>query len=177
MTKRPTTGPDEPARSDVDRLAAYVRQRVASLDDAEEIMQEAFLALYARWNLGDKIENALAWLFRVARHKIVDWYRRKGRAAVRLDGPRDEDAADLWELADARAETPEETARRGELREALLAAIAELPADQREVFLMTEVDGLRFREIAERTGVPVNTLLSRKRYALQKLRKALGDLG
>lgn len=156
-----------------DRLAAYVRRRVASLDDAEEIMQDAFLALYGRWNLGERIEDVFAWLFTVARRRIVDWYRHKSGRPDQSPEAADTDADALWELADARAETPTEKLERRELREAIMQAIGELPDKQREVFLMTEVDGLTYREIAERTGVPLNTLLSRKRYAVQKLRRAL----
>jgi RNA polymerase sigma factor (sigma-70 family) len=165
----------EPPQSDVDRLAAYVRRRVASLDDADEIMQDAFLALYGRWNIGERIEDVLAWLFTVARRRIADWYRRRQGRPQLLPDAADADAGDLWELADARTETPGEEAERAELREAIMQAIAGLPDEQREVFLMTEVDGLAYREIAERTGVPLNTLLSRKRYAVLKLRRALED--
>jgi RNA polymerase sigma factor (sigma-70 family) len=163
----------EPPQNEIDRLAAYVRRRVASLDDADEIMQDAFLALYGRWSIGERIEDVLAWLFTVARRRIVDWYRRRQGRPQQL--PDAADADDLWELADAGAETPDEEAERAELREAIMQAIAGLPDEQREVFLMTEVDGLAYREIAERTGVALNTLLSRKRYAVLKLRKALED--
>jgi RNA polymerase sigma factor (sigma-70 family) len=165
--------PHGPPQSDIERLAAYVRRRVASLDDADEILQDAFMALYGRWNLGDKIEDVVAWLFTVARRRIIDWYRRKPRRPEQFPQGAGTDAGELWELADSRAETPAQEAERRELRDAIMQAIAELPNEQREVFLMTEIDGLTYREIAERTGVPLNTLLSRKRYAIRRLREAL----
>ena len=139
-------------------------------------MQETFLAFYARWNIGQPIHNAVAWLVQTANHKIVDSYRRRSRASALppAERPRgDLDASDLWDIADARALRPEDEVKRRELREALMKAIEMLPAEQRDVFLMTEVDGLSFREIQRRTGAPLNTLLSRKRYAVLKLRKEL----
>jgi RNA polymerase sigma factor (sigma-70 family) len=166
----------ELTKSEIRHLFRYIHGRVASFEDSEDIMQETFLAFYARWNLGEPIRDALAWLVRTAHHKIVDRCRRKSRTSAPPDRdrlPRDSDASDLWEIADADAFTPEEEAQRRELRDALMNAIEALPAEQREVFLMTEVEGLTFREIQARTGVPLNTLLSRKRYAVLKLRTKL----
>lgn len=165
------------ATDEVERLIRYIRRKVDSIEDSEDIMQETFLALYRRWNVGEPIEDALAWLFRTARNKIVDSYRREGRKPVPLGRAQsaDPDASDLWELADARVSTPQEEAEREELRAALLEAIRKLPDDQRQAFLLNEVEGLRFKEIERRTGVPLNTLLSRKRYAVLKLRSALSE--
>ena len=164
------------AKSEMQRLLRYIRTRVASVEDSEDIMQDTFLAFYARWNIGQPIHNAVAWLVQTANHKIVDSYRRRSRASPLspAEGPRrDLDASDLWDIADARALAPEEELLQQELREALVKAIQTLPAEQRDVFLMTEVDGLSFRQIQRRTGAPLNTLLSRKRYAVLKLRKEL----
>ena len=168
----------ESVESEIDRLLAHIRRRVDSPEEAEDIMQEAFLALYGRWSLRTPIRNATRWLLRVAGNKIVDWYRRSERRPVSLDAqarPADPDASVLWELADARVTTPQEEAERRELREALTEAIEALPDEQREAFLLTEAEGLTFREIEARTGAPLNTLLSRKRYAVLKLRKSLRD--
>ena len=163
--------PDIPAE-DVKKLAGFVRKRVGSPEEAEDILQEVFLALVARWNLGEMIEDALAWLFRTAWHKIVDGYRRKRRAPRSLSpaADLDLDGRDLWEIADARTLTPPEAMEREEVRRVILKALEALPPEQREVLVLHEVEGMPFREIASRTGAPLNTLLSRKRYALRKLR-------
>lgn len=153
------------------RLSRYLRRKTGP--EAEDLLQEVFLAFYARWNLGEVFEDGLAWLFRTACRKVVDSYRRRGRdrAAGMANGGTDLDGRDVWELADRQASTPEELMEREELRQAILDGLEALPDDQREVLVLHEVEGLDFREIQERTGAPLNTLLSRKRYALQKLRK------
>jgi len=158
------------ARAELERLRRYVERRVATVEESQDILQDVFLAAWQRHNLGEAIHDVAAWLFRAAGHKIVDTYRRRSRAAVGLGAP---DANDLWELADASVATPDEEIERSELRTALARAINELPAPQREVFLLHEVEGVPFREIEARTGVPLNTLLSRKRYAVLRLRETL----
>ncbi len=166
----------ESAENEAERLLAYVRRRVDSPEAADDIVQDAYLALCGRWSLQTPIRSAMGWLFRVAANKIVDRYRGREREPVSLTAqPAGADASDLWELSDARVAGPEEEAERRELREALEAAIDSLPEDQKEVFALTELAGVPYKDIAARTGVPVNTLLSRKRYAVLKLRAALRD--
>jgi RNA polymerase sigma factor (sigma-70 family) len=160
------------ARGEISGLLRHLRMRTGSREDAEDILQDALLALCAQWNLGETVEDVLGWLYCVTSRKVVDYYRRRARAPRPLPLA-EADAADLWELADARAGSPEDAALRHELREALAEAVSELPAEQREVFLFTEVDGLSFKEVQARTGVPLNTLLSRKHYAVRKLRTSL----
>ncbi len=167
----------ESAADELDRLWRYVRRRVASPHDAEDIVQEVVLAFYSRWSLAQPIGNTVAWLLSVAANKVVDHYRRRKRRPASLNAPAGQDAAasELWELVEASVASPEQEAERAELRTALLRAIEALPPEQREAFLATEVEGIAYRELAERTGVPINALLSRKRYAVLKLRKALAE--
>ena len=130
----------EQMRGEIAALLRQLRTRAGSQEDAEDILQDAYLALCVQWNLGETVEDVLGWLYRVASRKVVDRYRRRGREPVSLSTG-EVDAADLWELADVRAESPEDAALREELREAIVEAIAELPEEQRVVFLLTEVDG------------------------------------
>jgi RNA polymerase sigma factor (sigma-70 family) len=165
------------AKGEIERLRRTVRNRIASAEESEDILQDVFLALVAKWNLGEKIHDAMAWALRTAANKIVDRYRQRPRQPLSLDGPADEtlSAGDLWEMADADVAGPEEAAEREELRQILAEAVAALPEEQRRVFLASEVQGESFREMEARTGVPLGTLLSRKRYAVIKLRKKLSE--
>ena len=164
---------------EADRLLAFIRSRVSSEEDSWDIMQDVVMALWSRWNVGDIVENAVAWLFGVARNKIVDYYRRRRtRGEASLDRLLEEaDGEPIFEMADLSSSgSPEREALRQELRNALLEAMRALPQEQRDVFVRTELDGQKFREIARETGVPINTLLSRKRYAVLKLRQSLSHV-
>lgn len=160
---------------EADRLFAYIRSRVSSEEDSWDLMQEVFLALWARWNLGDALEDGAAWLFHVSRNKIADHYRRKRvRAETSVDRILEEsEMEDIFEMVGSSVVGPRREAERKELRRAIARALQELPSEQRDVFVRTELRGMRFRELSEATGESINTLLSRKRYAVLKLREAL----
>ncbi len=164
----------EPAMKEMQRLTAYIKGRIAPSDDPEDVMQDVFLALVSRWNMGDGIRDAMAWMLGVAARKAADALRRRSRRALSLDAM-DEgiSAGDIMDLADHSVGSEEEAAEREELRAAIEAAIGDLPPEQREVFVMHEIEGRSFGEIQARTGAPLNTLLARKRYAVLKLRKSL----
>ena len=147
-----------------DRLRNFIRRRVADEGDAEDILQDVLFELF----LADRVEHTGAWLFRVARNKIVDWFRKK--RPVLFDDPTIED---LLPSPDA---GPEALYARSLLWEELEEALAELPEEQREVFLAHEIDGRSFKELSAETGVGVNTLLSRKRYAVLHLRERLKEI-
>lgn len=153
------------------RLLAFIRRRIDDAAEAEDILQDALYELVAAARLAQPVEQVGAWLMRVARNRIIDRFRKK-RPALLLDaGAADERM--LEELLPAADGTPETAAMRALLLEEIEAALAELPREQREVFVAQELDGLTFRELAERTGVSINTLLSRKRYAVRQLRERL----
>ena len=158
------------------RLRQFIRRRVPDTDDAEDIFQEVFYELTDAYRLMKPVEQVGAWLFRVARHRIVDLFRRKRPAVLGNDStPANEDGeAQPWEdLLPSSEAGPEAAYARGVLLEELDAALDELPEEQRAVFVAHEIEGRSFRELSEATGVGVNTLLSRKRYAVLQLRRRL----
>ena len=157
------------------RLLAYIRRWIADTAEAEDILQEALFELVLAYRMLQPVEQAGAWLARVARNRIIDRFRRGGRLRPG-EGRADEDDAaggGLAELLPAADGGPEAAAMREVLLAEIEAALAELPAEQREVFVAQELDGVSFRELAQRTGVSINTLLSRKRYAVRFLRTRL----
>ena len=158
------------------RLLAFIRRRIDDAAEAEDILQDALYELVAAERLAQPVEQVGAWLMRVARNRIIDRFRRK-RPELLLDsagGARDVDEERMLdEMLPAADGTPETAAMRALLLDEIEAALAELPREQREVFIAQELDGLTFRELAERSGVSINTLLSRKRYAVLQLRERL----
>ena len=156
------------------RLRNFIRRRVPDPRDAEDILQDVFYKLVEANRLLMPIDHVTGWLFRVARNRITDLLRRQkavriGDTAVDEEGERLQ-VEDLLPSPDA---GPEAEYARAALLEALEQAIADLPSDQREVFIAHELDGRSFKEIAAETGVGINTLLSRKRYAVLRLRERL----
>lgn len=165
----------EAMEKDESRLRSFIRKRVADSGDAEDILQEVFYELIATYRLMKPVEQVSAWLFRVARNRITDLFRKKkpellsDAIAVAEDG----DELLLEDLLPSADAGPEEAYARSVLIDALEEALDELPDEQREVFVAHELMGQSFKEIAEESGVGVNTLLSRKRYAVLHLRRRL----
>jgi RNA polymerase sigma factor (sigma-70 family) len=159
------------------RLRGFVRRRIADACEADDIVQEAFAELIEATRIATPIEHVGAWLVRVAGHRIIDRFRRP--RTVSLDdagGPIDDDAPSLAALLPSPDAGPERRYAQRRLMAAVEAALAELPAAQREVFIAHELEGRSFRQLAEETGVAINTLLARKRYAVMHLRKRLHGL-
>jgi RNA polymerase sigma factor (sigma-70 family) len=156
------------------RLLRFIRRRVPDSRDAEDILQDVFFELVEANRLLMPIEHVTGWLFHVARNRITDLFRRR-RPEIVGDAAGDEGDERLpWEaLLPSPDAGPEALYARGVLLEELEAAIDELPDDQRDVFVAHELDGRSFKEMAAETGVSVNTLLSRKRYAVRRLREQL----
>lgn len=158
------------------RLGSFIRRRVADQTDAEDILQDVFHEFIQAYRLPEPIEQVSAWLFRVARNRIIDRFRKKKEVA--LDDMTDDDgeAYRLDLLLPSADGGPEQAYHRARLLEQLQAALEELPANQREVFIAHELDGLSFKEMAADSGLSVNTLLARKRYAVLHLRARLQNL-
>jgi RNA polymerase sigma factor (sigma-70 family) len=158
------------------RLLGFIRRRLPDPGDAEDVLQDVFYELTEANRLLMPIEHVTAWLFRVARNRIVDLFRKK-RPERLDDSPPENEARLPWEeLLPSPEAGPEALHLRGVLMEEIDAAIDELPDEQRDVFVAHEIEGRSFKQIAEDTGVNVNTLLSRKRYAVLHLRERLRTL-
>jgi RNA polymerase sigma factor (sigma-70 family) len=158
------------------RLRNFVRKRVPDAGDAEDILQEVLYELVRAYRLMLPIEHVSAWLYRVARNRIVDSFRKKRLAALEdalAQGADDEGALTLADLLPSPDAGPEAAYARGVLLEELNAALDELPEEQRDVFIAHEIHCRSFKDIADGTGVGLNTLLSRKRYAVLHLRRRL----
>lgn len=157
------------------RLRNFIRRRVADRGDAEDILQEVFYEFVEAYRLMKPIEQAGAWLFRVARNRIIDFFRKKRPgslsepAAVADDG----EALLLEDLLPSPEAGPDAVYARNVLIEELDEALGELPEQHRQVFMAHEIEGRSFKELASETGLSVNTLLSRKRYAVLHLRRRL----
>jgi RNA polymerase sigma factor (sigma-70 family) len=160
------------------RLGDFIRRRVGDQTDADDILQDVFHAFVEAYRLPAPIEQASAWLFRVARNRIVDGFRKKREQRfVEPDDAADDDADLRLDLAlPAQDAGPAAAYERAVLLAALQEAIDELPANQRDVFVAHELEGISFKEMAARTGVAINTLLSRKRYAVLYLRSRLREI-
>ncbi len=160
---------------DEPRLRNYIRKHVVDLAAAEDILQEVFVELIEAYRLLKPIEQVSGWLFRVAKNRIIDRFR--GRKLESLSQPKygddDEEAVSLEDLLPAPDAGPEAAYARGVLLEEIDAALEEMPPEQRSVFIAHEWEGYSFKELSAETGVSVNTLLSRKRYAVLHLRRRL----
>jgi RNA polymerase sigma factor (sigma-70 family) len=164
-----------------DRLLSFIRNRVSNVDEAEDILQDVFYQFVVAYETIESLDRVTAWLFSVARNKIIDRYRRDASRPQRADfnfqtGTDDDAPLTLQEILPDLGNTPEDSFLRETLWDAIVDALEELPAEQREVFIQNEMEERSFREIAEDTGVSINTLLSRKRYAILALRKKLQRL-
>ena len=159
------------------RLRNFIRSRVPDPGDAEDILQDVFYELVAAYRLAKPIEQVGAWLFQVARNRIIDRFRKKKPEAVGLtSGSEGEDPVSLEEVLPSPDDGPDGIFARGVLIEELEDALAELPPEQRQVFIANEIEGRTFAEIAAETGTSINTLLSRKRYAVLFLRRRLREI-
>jgi RNA polymerase sigma factor (sigma-70 family) len=157
------------------RLSNFIRSRVPDPRDAEDILQEVFYELVEANRLLMPIEHVTGWLFRVARNRITDLFRAKKPGSLGDTAAVDEDGEwmQLEDLLPSPDAGPEALYARGVLLEALEAAVDELPEEQREVFVAHELEGRSFKDMAAESGLSVNTLLSRKRYAVLRLREQL----
>lgn len=157
------------------RLLAFIRASIADAAEAEDVLQEALYELVLAYRLMQPVEQAGAWLRRVARNRIIDRFRRKRVERRAVGATEDEASLDpgLEDLLPAPDGGPESAVMRELLLAEIGAALAELPPEQREVFVAHEIEGVSFKELAARTGVSLNTLLSRKRYAVLYLQERL----
>ena len=161
-----------------DRLRNFIRKRVPDRLDVEDVLQDVFFELVEAYRLVKPIEEMGAWLFRVARNRIIDRFRRQKpeSSSAMPANAEDGEAGSLEDLLPSPDAGPEAAYARGVLLDELDAALEELPEEQRFVFVAHELEGRSFRELASETGVGVNTLLSRKHYAVLHLRRRLQNI-
>jgi len=155
------------------RLMGFIRRRVASEEDAEDILQDVIYQLTENVLSTGPIEQLTSWLFTVARNRITDRHRKKRETSISATRGDDDPGIGLDELLSNTDDSPETAYLRSIFWETLDEALNELPPAQKDVFVMHEIEGLSFNEIAEITGTGVATLISRKRYAVIHLRKRL----
>ena len=178
MTLEPDDRISEVVEREQFRLRNFIRRRVPDPEDAEDILQDVFYKLVEANRMLMPIDHVTGWLFRVARNRIVDLFRRKrpegfGEAAA---ADEEDELLRLEDLLPSPDAGPEALYARGVLLDELELAVEELPEEQREVFVAHELEGRSFKEMAAETGVSVNTLLSRKRYAVLYLRERLQSI-
>ena len=165
------------------RLRAFVRRQVADLSEVEDIVQDTFAELVSAYRLTKPIEHVTAWLMSVARNRIIDRFRRRSREQSIADPisiPDADSGSGTTRILDG-CLAPEDVGPEAEyvrevLADELAAALDELPAEQRSVFVAHELDGRSFKELAAETGVGMNTLLGRKHAAVRHLRRRLQDI-
>ncbi len=158
------------------RLGNFIRRRVPDASEAEDILQDVFYEFVAAYRLPEPIEQVGAWLFRVARNRIIDRFRKKREEQLPELSGEDDQGNWLDEVLPSADAGPEALYARSVLLAELAAALDELPREQRVVFIAHELDGRSFKELAAQSGVAVNTLLARKRYAVLHLRARLQAL-
>jgi RNA polymerase sigma factor (sigma-70 family) len=155
------------------RLRSFIRKYVADTSEAEDVLQDVFYELLEAYRFMKPIEHVTAWLFRVARNRMVDLVRRKKPSSLNNPASAEEDGDTLEDLLPSADAGPEAAYARNLLLDALDEALEELPDAQREVFIAHELMGKSFKDISAETGLSVNTLLSRKHYAVLHLRQSL----
>jgi RNA polymerase sigma factor (sigma-70 family) len=177
MTKSQNDSIGEVIQDNGKRLFDFIRNRVREEEEAEDIFQDVMIELTQSYRMMQPIEKMAAWLFRVARNKITDNYRKK--RPVLLDdqfsyrGNDEDEPLYIQDLIKSSEKSPDSDFDRALIYEAIEMALDELPPEQREVFVKHELEGKSFKEMAEETGLSQNTLLSRKRYAVMALRDKL----
>jgi RNA polymerase sigma factor (sigma-70 family) len=161
------------------RLRNFIRKRVRDEADAEDILQDVFYELVETYRMMKPVEQVGAWLFRVARNRIIDLFRKRKPEILEseiADMAAEGKTLTLEDLLPSPDAGPEAAYARSVLLDELDAAIDELPDEQREVFVAHELEGRSFKELSSESGVSVNTLLSRKHYAVLHLRERLGEI-
>jgi RNA polymerase sigma factor (sigma-70 family) len=161
------------------RLLGYIRNRIPDSVEAEDILQDVFYQLTVGFNDIRRIETLTAWLYKVADNRIIDLFRKKKPVTMSYrDNAKDDDddPLTLEEILPSLGSTPEDEEIKDLIWETIEETLSQLPEEQKDVFVANEFEDMSFREISEKTGVGVNTLISRKRYAVLALREKLGEL-
>ena len=161
------------------RLLGYIRNRIPERVEAEDILHDVFYQLTVGFNDIRRIENLTAWLYKVADNRIIDRFRKRKSINISYseNSKNDEDGPlTLEEILPSLGSTPEDDEIKELIWEAIEETLSDLPKEQRNVFVANEFEDLSFKQISEKTGIRINTLISRKRYAVLALREGLNEL-
>jgi RNA polymerase sigma factor (sigma-70 family) len=161
-------------RDESPRLLNWIKRRLGVNEDPEDLLQDVFARAADTLEAARPVENLVSWIYASARNAVVDIWRERDRQPASYDGETLDITAENL-LSESVEPGPEETFRRAQAYEALEDALDDLPDGQREVFLLQAVDGYTFRETADLLDISINTAMSRKRYAVARLRERLGD--
>ncbi|MEQ8926279.1 MAG: RNA polymerase sigma factor [Fulvivirga sp.] len=171
---------EETIKNQQGKLLGFIKSKVNNIEDAEDILQDVLEQFVDSTSAIESIEKASSWLYRVAGNKIIDLYRfkkvRSNQVIYTIENNEEDTPLLLKDILPDLDGTPEDQYFQDILWEEITLALDRLPAEQREVFVLHEIEDLSFKEIEKKLNVPVNTLLSRKRYAVLALRKKLEDL-
>jgi RNA polymerase sigma factor (sigma-70 family) len=181
MTQQQNAIIEQAVKNERKKLLQFIKTRVANEEDARDILQDVFYQLASNRGMVENIENMASWLYRVTRNKIIDWYRKRKTESIDTSAAYGDDEeggyfSGLSTISASDSDNPDQVFERQMVWETMYEALSELPAEQREVFILHELESKSFNEISEETGVSVNTLLSRKRYAVLHLREKLQGL-
>jgi RNA polymerase sigma factor (sigma-70 family) len=157
-----------------EKLLQYIRKEINNSDEAEDILHDIFSQVLSKLNVLDTLNNTGAWLYSVARNRIIDWHRKKENQNISLIV---QNESGTWEemLIESKINVEDEFERKL-VGDAILDAIDELPDEQKDIFIANVIEGVTFREFSEDSGISINTLLSRKQYALVFLKKRLQEI-
>jgi len=159
------------------RLTNFIKGRIGSREDAEDIVQDVFMSFVGSFDDISDLRKSISWLYSVAKNKIVDYRRKKKTYSIEDQSNKDgEQGLSLMELIPSLESLPDEQMMLNAIWEEVQERLNELPQEQREVFEWHELEGYSFLQISEFTGTTVNTLISRKRYAVMYLREHLDEL-
>ncbi len=180
MTEGQNKSIKETVKKEGPRLLNFIRKRVPETEDAEDVLQDVFYQLVETYRMMKPVEEVTSWLFTVARNKITDLFRKNKPVQIdsilTLQNDETGEMLNLAEILPAEGESPEMRMLRLTVMDEIEEALGELPKEQREIFILHEIEHKSFKEISEITGVSINTLLSRKRYAVLFLRERLREL-
>ncbi len=165
----------ESFKAEYHKLFGYIRSKISSPEESEDLLQEVFVQLLSNLNVLDSVDNLTGWLYTVTRNKIIDWYRKRKHPVVSLDEPIENGIRFEDVLAEEIPDSLNEVDR-DYVYQAIMDSIDELPEKQNYVFIEQVINGRTFRELAEETGESQNTLIARKRYAILYLREQLTEI-
>lgn len=156
-------------------LFSFIRSKIRSLEESEDLLQDVYVQALSNLNVLEAVDNLTGWLYTVAKNKVIDWYRKKRLPTVSIDEPIENGLKFEDVLAEEMPDSMDDETREL-VSQAIMDAIDELPEKQRYVFIQQVVEGRTFRELTEETGEPLNTLIARKRYAIQFLQSKLHEI-